>query len=76
MLIAVLEACVDNYVQSCTPAPRVPVSEVVVKTVTDLATTGGEANVAGIIVAGFFVVAGAALFAYNHLTKKERRDNE
>lgn len=58
---------------ACPPGNKVPASEVIVKTVTDLATTGGEANTAGIVIAGCFVVAGGLLFLYNHLKGKERR---
>lgn len=76
MLTVFLEACKDNYVVSCTPAPKTPASEVIVKTVTDLATTGGEANIAGIVIAGCFVVAGGLLFLYNHLNRKERREDD
>lgn len=74
--MTVLEACVDTYVRSCNPAPKTPASEVVVKTVTDLATTGGEANIAGIVIAGFFILGSGLLFLYNHLKGKERRDHD
>lgn len=77
MLILFLEACKDTYVRSCTPAPKTPASEVVVKTVTDtLAVTGGEANIAGIVIAVCFGVAAGVLFLYNHFTRKERRDDD
>lgn len=73
MLIVFLEAC-EGY--ACPPDNKVPASEVIVKTFTDLATTGGEANTAGIVIAGCFVVAGGLLFLYNHLKGKERRDHD
>lgn len=72
-----IEVCKDTYVRSCTPVPKTPASEVVVKTVTDtLAVTGGEANVAAILIASCFIVGGGLLFVYNHLTGKERRGND
>lgn len=73
IFIAVKE-CVDNYVVTCTPAPKTPASEVVVKTVTDtLAVTGGEADIAGIVIVAFFILGSGLLFLYNHLKGKERR---
>lgn len=65
------EQCVDTYVRSCTPTPTVP-SDTFVRTVTDLATTGAEANIAG-IVAALSMLGGGILFVYNHLRNKERK---
>lgn len=72
MLIVFLEAC-EGY--ACPPGNKVPASEVIVKTVTDLATTGGT-DMTGWVVAGILAIATGLLFLYNHFTRKERRDND
>lgn len=75
MLIVFLEACKDTYVRSCTPAPKTPAGEVIVKTVTDtLAATGGTADQAGFWIAGFLAIGGILLFIYNDLRKRDRDD--
>lgn len=74
ILITVKE-CVGNYVVTCNPAPKTPASEVIVKTVTDLATTGGT-DMTGWVVAGILAIATGILFLYNHFTRKERRDDD
>lgn len=71
----VADQCVDTYVRSCTPAPKTPASEVIVKTVTDtLAATGGvDVSTLGWI-AGFLAIGGILLFIYNDLRKRDRDD--
>lgn len=58
-IIAIAEACKDNYVVTCNPAPSTPSSEVVVHRITEtLATTGQDGTVFGFAAAGLLLLAG------------------
>lgn len=71
-----LEAC-TGY--ACPPGNKVPVEDVIVRTVHDtLATTGSDPSllIGGIITAALFMLGGGILFAYNHLRNKERKSDD
>lgn len=74
MLEVFIQAC-EGY--ACPPGNKVPVSEVIVKTVTDtLAATGGTADPA-LVVTGILLALGAILlFIYNDLRKRDRREED
>lgn len=69
------EAC-TGY--ACPPGNKVPSSQVIVETVTNLATTGSDPSLwtGGIITAVLFMLGGGILFAYNHLRNKERKSDD
>lgn len=70
-----LEACKDTYVRSCTPAPKTPASEVVVKTITDtLAATGGTTDPALVVTGILLALGGILLFIYNDLRKRDQKN--
>lgn len=71
-----LEAC-TGY--ACPPGNKVPVEDVIVRTVHDtLATTGSDPSllIGGIITAVLFMLGGGVLFAYNHQRNKERKSDD
>lgn len=70
-----LEAC-TGY--ACPPGNKVPSSQVIVETVTNLATTGSDPSllIGGIITAALFMLGGGILFAYNHQRNKEGKSDD
>ena len=61
ILIAIAEACKDNYVVTCNPAPKTPASEVVVQLTETLAATGQDDSIFGIAAVGILLVAGGLI---------------
>jgi hypothetical protein len=64
---------------ACPPGNKVPVEDVIVRTVHDtLATTGSDPSllIGGIITAALVMLGGGILFTYNHQRNKERKSDD